>query len=195
MQTFSFVILHYQTIEDTIECVESILHNVKFEQINIVIVDNGSPNKTGKLLAEKYQRTENVYCIESKINLGFAKGNNLGFSYAKYELKSDFICLLNNDTIIKQPDFIDKIIAKYQESSFHVMGPDIISTMDGKHQNPEIENVVDINSAKRKIKHYKRLYFLNKLHIENKVVQLKRRIKPRPKPVIPDHTSELAISE
>jgi len=51
---FTFVVLHYITIEDTTECVDSILTNIKYDNYNIIIIDNGSPNDTGKLLADKY---------------------------------------------------------------------------------------------------------------------------------------------
>lgn len=117
MRKFSFVILHYQTTNDTIKCVESILENVRFDSFNIIIVDNGSTNNSGQILREKYLNNYNIQIIESFENLGFAKGNNLGYNYAKYNTKSDFICLLNNDTYIEQENFIEKIVDRSIEAS------------------------------------------------------------------------------
>ena len=88
---FGFVILHYLAFEATVECVESICHclgqNNLFE---IVIVDNGSPNKTGKLLETKYKEHSNIHVLLLDNNIGFAKGNNRGFQFAKKQLKCSF---------------------------------------------------------------------------------------------------------
>lgn len=49
---FSFVILHYlqKSVEDTIECIESILNNIDYNDYNIVVVDNGSKDRSGEIL-------------------------------------------------------------------------------------------------------------------------------------------------
>lgn len=133
----AYVILHYMAGEDTIECAESILkvsensnHNVL-----IIIVDNGSTNHSIDKINEAFGQSSSVVILRSEKNLGFARGNNLGFTYAKKIFKADFIVQLNNDTIISQSDFNDVIIRKYEETNYDVLGPDIV-TADGYHQNP-----------------------------------------------------------
>ena len=133
---FAFVVLHYITVQDTIECVESILNNIDYQNYIIIIVDNGSKNNSGELLKNKYSDNPKIKVIISKKNLGFAKGNNLGYNFAKYKMDSDFIALINNDTILEQKNFITKIVDKYTNVKFHILGPDILSTKDGIHQNP-----------------------------------------------------------
>jgi len=133
----TFVILHYLTEDDTIECIDSIQKNIISKDYNIVVVDNASPNGTGEKLFSIFENDPRVEVILSKENLGFAKGNNLGFQKAKYDYHANFIILLNNDTYIEQTDFLDVMIKKYQSEAFAVLGPDIISTIDGAHQNPE----------------------------------------------------------
>lgn len=120
---FSFVILNYKTTHDTIECVESIKENCKGYDFHIVIVDNASPNQSGKRLMEIYQNNPIVKVILSNENLGFARGNNLGFEFAKKELHPDFIILCNSDTKILDSQFCQKVIQKYQDSDFAVLGP------------------------------------------------------------------------
>ena len=132
----TFVILHYLTEQDTIECINSIQDNITNKDYNIIVVDNASTNDTGENLSLMFKNNSKVDIILSKENLGFARGNNLGFKKAKYEYQSDFIILLNNDTYIEQEDFLDVIIKKYQSEEFAVLGPDIISIADGGHQNP-----------------------------------------------------------
>ena len=120
-----WVILHYQALNETLECVESI-KKICDENDIIIIVDNGSPNATGKLLYEKFLGQEGIKVILSSENLGFAKGNNIGFYEAKNEYKCDFIVLLNNDTIIIQHDFRNRIFLEYEQYRFSVMGPKIL---------------------------------------------------------------------
>lgn len=171
----SFLILHYQTIEDTIECIESILNNITYDNYNIIVIDNGSPNKSGDDLRKKYRNNDKIKIIINDKNLGFANGNNVGFRYIKYSEKSDFIIMINNDTIIEQKDFIDKIIKLYNFEKFHIMGPKIISLVDGKNQNPQkvlYNNKLDVVKSIRKIKV---LYLLNRLHIETYVRKIYKR--------------------
>ena len=135
MDKFVFVILHYKTEKDTIECIESI-KKLSYKNIEIVIVDNGSQNGTGENLKNLYKTSKNIYVIIEKKNWGFAQGNNIGFKYAKYELKADYICVLNNDTIINQYDFVETSIRFYLEEKYYIAGPDVISLIDGGHQSP-----------------------------------------------------------
>ena len=58
-----FVILHYNTIRETRNCVSSILALEHANNSRIVIVDNASPNQTGKILSEDYCRNQNVEVI------------------------------------------------------------------------------------------------------------------------------------
>ena len=76
-----YLILHYLTYDETIKCVDSIKSYNKNNDYEIVIVDNGSNNRTGERLLNDYKKEKNVHIIISKENLGFARGNNLGFKY------------------------------------------------------------------------------------------------------------------
>lgn len=51
---FGYVVLHYENIEITERCIKALLEN--FKHSPIVIVDNCSPNNSGKLLKQKYER-------------------------------------------------------------------------------------------------------------------------------------------
>lgn len=125
MKKIGFVILHYYTQEDTINCVNSIQDKIKEENCEIIIVDNASKNGTGKLLKDKYEKNEKIHVLINSENLGFAKGNNIGFEFAKKQLDCDFIVLLNNDICIIQEDFIKLIEEEYEKSNFAVLGPKV----------------------------------------------------------------------
>lgn len=125
----AFLILHYYTIEDTKKLVESIVKNCKkneFGNYEIVIVDNGSKNQTGKELEDMYAENEKIEVIINEENLGFSAGNNVGFNYIKDNYKVDFIIMMNNDIVMVQDDFISLIFEEYEKSYFAILGPKIL---------------------------------------------------------------------
>ena len=123
---FGFVVLHYKVIAETKQCVESILKSQHSQDFCVVIVDNGSGNGTGEQLKAYFSNESKVHTILSSENLGFARGNNLGFVYAKEKEHCDFICLINNDTLVNQPDFISRVYDDYEKNHFAALGPKII---------------------------------------------------------------------
>jgi len=180
MDKFTFIILHYQTIEDTIECVNSILETIKYPELNIVVVDNASTNGSGKTLEEMFSMHKKIFFIHNPENLGFAKGNNVGYSFAKDKLRSEFIALINNDTIINQSDFIEKTIEKYKTDSFDVMGPDILSMDSRLHQNPKPLSIRNKYLLKKLITHHLVLLSLNYLGLDQFIERAKKLLFRKP---------------
>lgn len=131
---FTFVILHYKVIDETIKCVVSIKEKIQ-QPVDIVIVDNASPNNSGNELLSMYKEDDHVDVLLNESNLGFANGNNVGIHYARNVLKSDFVIVLNNDTYLVQDDFLDVVLAEWSFSHFAVMGPKVY-TFSGENQNP-----------------------------------------------------------
>ena len=98
-----FVILHYRTSEDTIECVRSIQElDGKY---NIVIVDNASQNGSIEKVESIFSSDNKIFIIKNQKNLGFAEGNNIGYDYARKQLHATMVAVLNNDIVIKQNNF------------------------------------------------------------------------------------------
>ncbi|MFD1000111.1 glycosyltransferase family 2 protein [Ohtaekwangia kribbensis] len=86
----SIIIVNYNTFEFTCKCVQSILEKTKGCSYEIIVVDNASAEVAIKGINKLFP---SVTLLESEVNLGFAKGNNMGIRYAK----GDFILLLNSD--------------------------------------------------------------------------------------------------
>lgn len=170
-----FVILHYHVIDETIRCVESIISQIDTKNYSIVIVDNASTNGTGKELKEKYRDNKKVHVLLNDKNLGFSKGNNVGFKYAKEKLKCDFICMTNNDTEIIQNNFFETILKEYEKSNFAVLGPEI-HLLDGTIFNyrKRLFTLEEIETEKKRM--HKNL-FLNYTFIESIILSLKSGIK------------------
>lgn len=126
-----FIILHYKNLDDTLECVDSIQKNCTKNNYKIIIVDNGTASlEEQKVLKEHADQT-----IFNKTNLGFAKANNLGAKKAIEQYHPDYLAIINNDTLILQDDWIERI--KKIDSNYHfdALGPDIL-TKDGFSVNP-----------------------------------------------------------
>lgn len=146
-----FVVLHYQAYEATCNCIDSLLNlNNDVADINIIIVDNASPNGSGVELQKKYRSEKRIEVVINKSNEGFAKGNNVGFRIAK-DKGADFIILINNDTLIPDQHFAEKVLSIYQRTSFGVLGPDILSMNDNVHQNPAKGIVLSKSNISKKI--------------------------------------------
>ncbi|SFQ27282.1 Glycosyltransferase, GT2 family [Desemzia incerta] len=136
MGKLAYVVLHYITIELTKNCVDSILKKSR-DNYYIVIVDNGSTNGTGEKLQELYKDNNEIIVILSNENLGFAKGNNLGIEYAKDILKAEFVCCLNNDTLLIQNNFHELIKKEFNKSNAAIIGPEIILNDGSVQKFPE----------------------------------------------------------
>ncbi len=169
-----FVILHYNNIRDTIECIESLK---KFNS-KIVVVSNSND-------IENLQKIENKVdkLIINKENLGYAKANNVGCKYAIKKYNPDFICVLNNDIIIEQKDFVSKINKLYKKYSFDILGPKILPE-ETESVNPfnaykSLEEIEErIKYTKRLIKIYNSMLLRNmlKVYIRIKKIFKKNRV-------------------
>ena len=153
----AFLILHYNEIMLTQKAIESII-KMKGDRC-IVIVDNCSPNGSGKRLVDRYCSNQNdhnsqhygneateiystrfedvdLHIILNQENGGFSKGNNLGYRYIKKYLNVDFIVALNNDISFPQRDFIYILDDIYKKDIFYLAGPDVFTPHIRSHISP-----------------------------------------------------------
>lgn len=176
---FCFVILHYKTADDTIECIKSI--EMLNDKAYIVVVDNASNNGSIEKVEKICDQYDNIHIIKNNENLGFAAGNNIGFRYAKNEVGADFIAVLNNDIIVPDKEFIHQVEALYADTKFDVAGPDIESLADHGHQNPMLTTVLSVKAVDKEIFRYKVLAIVNKTGLYEKLK--KNRLEAEKTPV------------
>lgn len=176
MKKISIIILHYENLSDTKQCLDSLLPYIFNEdaEVNIIVVDNGSRKE--KLISIKNEYDyENIVFLYNENNMGFAKGNNVGYRYAKLKLHSDIIILANNDLIFKQYNFIDVLLDDYNTVHFDVAGPKILSLEDGKNQNPVPTMYHSIKDVKIRIFKFYILYLLSFFNLDNFIRNLNRK--------------------
>lgn len=130
-----FVLLHYNEIGVTHSAIEHICKLENAEDCHVVVVDNCSPDKSGNVLMEEFLNDSFVSVIQTPQNLGFAKGNNYGYAYAKKNYSPEVIVVMNNDVIIEQADFVPTLLGLPVASEYEVLLPVIINKV-GVNQNP-----------------------------------------------------------
>ena len=140
MKKICFVILNYKTYKEAIACAMSVLTTQKYSDINIIIVDNGSPNDSAEQLENYFKHEQRVHVIVSDENLGFAKGNNRGIKYAREHFEPDFIVVANSDIIFEQSDYCEKVVEIYERKPYAILGGDIIDADRVQHFNPVARN-------------------------------------------------------
>jgi len=89
----SIIIVTFNSEKYIQNCINSIVEYCLDINYEIVIIDNNSIDNTVKIIKEGFN---DIVLIESKKNLGFAGGNNLGAKYCSGE----YFLLLNHDTIL-----------------------------------------------------------------------------------------------
>lgn len=117
----SIIILNWNGLEDTIECLES-LSKITYPNYEVIVVDNGSEGDDVGVLRNRF--ASYIHIIENDKNYGFAEGNNIGVRHA---LKGEavYILLLNNDTIVA-PDFLAELVKVAEsDSKIGILGPKV----------------------------------------------------------------------
>ena len=124
MTTVAYIILNYNTWQETINEVELIhkVLNVRFE--DVIVVDNKSSNESVVNLRE-YSNNKKIQFIQAKKNCGYAAGNNIGLKYAR-NCGYKYAWILNNDIIIKDSQLTKTILQVFEkDSKIAIASPDI----------------------------------------------------------------------
>ncbi len=88
----------------------------------LIVVDNGSEDGTGRWLKEIAKKEKQIIPILSKKNLGFGGGNNLGYKRAK----GDKICFISNDVVHNSENWLEMLNDALDENPKSFIGPQII---------------------------------------------------------------------
>jgi N-acetylglucosaminyl-diphospho-decaprenol L-rhamnosyltransferase len=123
----AIVIVNYNTLEDCSGCVESILKHGVVDAGAIAVVDNCSPDGSGRRLAAMLP---DVNVVLSQRNGGYAAGVNLGVA----AIDAEFYLVLNPDTRVEE-NTIPVALAQFErEPRLGVLGLHLLNS-DGSHQD------------------------------------------------------------
>mgnify|MGYP002601098906 CR=1 FL=1 len=133
MEKIAVIILNYNSVADCKKCIPMLqLQNGVSPEF--FIVDSASNEKEVKELKEYcYQQSLNFY--ESKENLGYNRGNNIGLrAAAKKGYKYALVC--NPDMEFPKRDFLSKLVKDFKIDKEIVAVGGYIKGLDGKPQSP-----------------------------------------------------------
>ena len=103
----SIIIINWNGLADTIECLES-LRQITYPNYEVIVVDNGSYGDDAEVLRCRFG--DYIHLIKNNRNLGYAGGINVGIKFVQNNnYKADYLLLLNND-IVFAADFLTKIV-------------------------------------------------------------------------------------
>lgn len=154
------VILNWNSADQTIACIQSLVHLSNFEQTRLIICDNDSKPESYEKInsflssrlrysyvelteqqSESYDGIHQIYLIKNKENYGYAGGNNRGIQLALNYRDMENVWILNNDTIV-QPDTLIEILNKKNTSDeYGIIGSRLVR-LDDKHSVQGIGGLV-----------------------------------------------------
>lgn len=136
------VILNWNGSDDTIACLES-LRYLKDQIPKVVVCDNASSDNSW-LKLKAYVGTQadlDIQLLQTGANLGYAGGNNVGIRYALSNPATQYVWLLNNDTVVASEALNALVRYMSQHPDVGVCGstlcyldaPDVIQAVGGKY--------------------------------------------------------------
>ena len=122
----SIIIVNWNTRDDLGRCLESLQEARARLAMEVLVVDNGSRDGSPRMVRRRFPWAR---LIATGRNLGFARGNNVGFAAAT----GRFVLLLNPDTIVHD-DALEQMV-RYAQAHPRVglLGPMLLNS-DGSLQ-------------------------------------------------------------
>ncbi len=137
MPNCSIVIPVWNQTDATIKCLKSIITHTEYPH-EIIIIDNASKQENISLLEtflSKHAKNNAVQVIKNQTNEGFIKAVNKGIKQSK----SDFICVMNNDTLATQGWLSELVNILSNNSDIAVLNP----SSNNLGQKPNTDESID----------------------------------------------------
>lgn len=127
------VVLNYNSLQETVGCINSIAATSDNIDYKIYLVDNCSADDSYEKLISIYSGNSKVLVMRTAENRGFSAGNNVGFKKAE-EDGCQFILSTNADVIFKKDSIRIMIETMLEDENCGVVGPKVYCE-DGTIQN------------------------------------------------------------
>lgn len=128
----SVIIVNWNGEKYIKKCIESLL-NVKYENLEIIVIDNDSKDNSIKIIEENF--SDKVTLIRNE-NVGYAGGANKGIDLAK----GDYVLIANPDIVFTE-EYICKLVDILEESPENAASTGKLLKYD--FDKDEIINVID----------------------------------------------------
>jgi GT2 family glycosyltransferase len=109
--------------EDVDRCLASIFARDAYPDFEVVIVDNGSTQRTSLAVFERWAATEKrVRVLRHPVPFNFAEINN----YAAAQTTGRYLLFLNNDTEVVSDDWLEAMVEQAQRPSIGAVGAKLL---------------------------------------------------------------------
>ena len=102
----SVIVLNWNGLEDTAECLES-LKKSAYPDYEVIVVDNASKGDDIKVLKERFG--DYIQVVQNDSNLGCGEGFNSGIRYVMEHSRPEYIMVMNNDLVVA-PECIGELV-------------------------------------------------------------------------------------
>lgn len=120
MIDLTIIIINYNTRLLLKKCLESVFENTKNIKIEIIVVDNGSEDKSYLSLKKEFPR---IKLIQNKKNMGFSAANNVGIRAAN----GNYVLLLNSDAEVTGGALEKMLAFAKTKNNLGVLGPRLLN--------------------------------------------------------------------
>lgn len=104
--------------EDLSRCISSIVERSTYDNYEIIVIENNSCRDEVFAYYKKIQENPAIRVITYEGEFNYSRINNLGVSQAKGE----YVLLLNNDTAVITPDWIEELLMYAQRNDVGAVG-------------------------------------------------------------------------
>ncbi len=87
-------------------CVDGVLHRTSYPDLEVVIVDHASTQRSAKRFIDGLARSGHAEVVEFSGEFNFSRMVNLGVAASRGQV----VCLLNNDTEVIDPDWLTELV-------------------------------------------------------------------------------------
>lgn len=101
-------------------CIDSIFEKSTYKAFEVILIDNNSDEDSFFALCDTYRKQypDQFKCVEAKFPFNFSKLMNLGRKNAE----GKYLVLLNNDTEVITPDWLECMVEQAQRKEIGVVG-------------------------------------------------------------------------
>ncbi len=118
----SIIILNWNGLEDTTECLES-LKRVTYPDYEVIVVDNASDGNDAEVLKERFG--DYIQLVQNDRNYGCGKGFNIGIRHVLANSQPEYILIMNNDVVV-EATFLDELVRVAEsDERIGIVGPKI----------------------------------------------------------------------
>ncbi len=122
----SVIVLNYNGAQWLEPCLGSLRNQTLASQIEVIVADNASPDRSDVLAAELMRDWPNGRVSRHGINLGYSGGNNRAAGQAR----GRYLFFLNNDTWL-EADCLERLLNEMSFAGAAVATPQVIDYLDG----------------------------------------------------------------